>query len=200
MRLHGGKWVTAVVAAVLAGGLAVAGEMVGVVGSSTRYPTPIELSVTGKPVRMVLTGAALRRRAIISVYTVASYLQDGVRVGGAEQLIDADAVKALHLVMERDVSGADMADAIRTGIRLNHPADAFAAELGKFEAVLKGLSLTKGQHVLLTAIPKVGVRCQAFGKADVVIESPAFARAVWEIYFGRNNLGEPIKAGLTSRL
>jgi hypothetical protein len=184
----------------LAVGLAAAGEMVRVAGSNTRYPTPIELTVAEKPVRLVLTGAALRRRAIVSVYTVASYLQDGVKVQSAEQLLDIDAVKALHLVMERDVEGKDMADAIRTGLRLNYPADAFAAELGKFESLLKSQSLTRGQHVLLTAIPKVGFRCQVAGKADVLIESSAFARAIWEIYLGRNNLGEPIKAGLTSRL
>jgi hypothetical protein len=200
MRPNRWKRTLIALAVILTGGLATASEMVGVPGSSNRYATPIEVQVSGKAVRLVLTGTALRKRAIFSVYTVASYLQDGVKVQNAEQLVAAEGVKVLHLIMERDVEGKDMADAIRTGLKLNHPADAFAAELGKFETLLKSQNLTKGQHILLTAIPKVGFRCQVPGKADVVIESTGFARAIWEIYLGRNNLGEPIKAGLTSRL
>ena len=53
----------------------------------------------------------------------------------------------------------------------------------------------------------IGVSESAFGTglrglriAAAVIESPAFARAIWDIYLGRQNLGEPIKAALTSRL
>ena len=38
------------------------------------------------------------------------------------------------------------------------------------------------------------------GAPELLVDSPAFARAVWEIYLGRNNLGEPIKAALVSRL
>ena len=44
------------------------------------------------------------------------------------------------------------------------------------------------------------LRCQVTGAADLMVENPTFARAVWEIYLGRNNLGEPIKAALASRL
>ena len=33
-----------------------------------------------------------------------------------------------------------------------------------------------------------------------IVNSPAFAKAVWEIYLGRNSVGEGVKTGLTSRL
>src|SRR5262249_33981099 len=127
------------------------------------------------------------------------YIQEGAAAKTAEQLVAADAVKVMHLVLERRLDGPTMFDGIRTGIRLNYSADAFAAELGQFERALRGLDLNPGQHLLLTSVPRVGLRCQATGKADVTINNPAFAKAVWEIYFGRNNLGEPVKAGLTSR-
>jgi hypothetical protein len=181
-------------------GLASAADMVQVSGSNTSYPTAIDVAVAGQSTRLTLTGAALRKKAIFSVYTVASYVQQGTAARSAEQIVNADAVKLLHLVMERDVDGKDMAEAIRTGIRLNHPAQAFPAELGKVDQFLQSRNLKKGQHVLLTAIPKVGLRCQVTGAADLTVDNPAFARAVWEIYLGRNNLGEPIKAALASRL
>src|SRR2546421_223137 len=77
-----------------------------------------------------------------------------------------------------------MADAIQAGVRLNHPADAFAAELKKVAEVLGALDLRKGDQVTLTALPRVGLRCQVVGKTDVLIENPAFAKAVWDIYLG----------------
>ena len=82
-------------------------------GSSSRYSTATDLQVSGKPVKLNLTGAVLRKRGPFSVYTIASYLQDGVSVKSAEQLAAADGVKLFHLIMERDVKGRDMADAIQ---------------------------------------------------------------------------------------
>jgi hypothetical protein len=181
-------------------GLAIASETVGVAGSSARFATTIEVQVANKPVKLALTGAAMRKRAVFNVYAIGSYLQEGVAAKTADQLLAADGVKLLLLVMERDVSGKDMADAIQTGVRLNYAPDAFQAELKKVGDILGTLDLRKGDHVFLTAIPKVGVRCQVIGKCDVTIETPAIARAIWDIYFGRQNLGEPLKAGLTSRL
>jgi hypothetical protein len=32
-----------------------------------------------------------------------------------------------------------------------------------------------------------------------VFGDPAFARAVWDIYLGRNNVGDAVKSGLVSR-
>ena len=145
-------------------------------------------------------GVAMRRKVIVNVYTIASYLQDGVAAKSAEQLAAADGVKMMHLVMERDVAGRDMADAIQAGVRLNYPSDAFAAELKKVADVLGALDLRKRDHVTLTALPRVGLRCQVVGKTDVTIENSAFAKAVWDIYLGKQNIGEAVKTGLTSRL
>lgn len=185
---------------VVTAGTVLAADTVGVPGSGTKFSTAVEVKVGDKPVRLALTGAALRKKAVFSVYTVASYLQDGVKVKSADQLVAADGVKMLMLVMERDVGGRDMAEAIQTGVRLNSPPDAFAAELKKVNEILGAISLRKGDHVMLTSVPGIGLRCQVIGKTDVTIQNPAFAKAIWDIYLGRQNLGEPIKAGLVSRL
>jgi hypothetical protein len=192
------RWL--VIALLFSTSLAIAGETVGVSGSNVRYSTAIDVQVWGKPVHLALTGAALRKRGIFSVYTIASYLQESVMAKTAEQLAAADSVKLLFLVMERDVSGRDMAEAIQTGIRLNHPAEAFSGELTKMAKILGAIEIRKGDQVKLTALPRVGLRCEVIGKADVLLENPAFARAVWDIYLGRQNIGDSIKAGLTSRL
>jgi hypothetical protein len=181
-------------------GTALAADSVGVPGSGAKFSTAVVIQVGGKPVQLALTGAALRKKAIFSVYAMASYLQDGVTAKSAEQLASANGVKMLMLIMERDVGGRDMAEAIQTGVRLNSPPDAFAPELRKVNEVLGAISLRKGDHVMLTSMPGVGLRCQVIGKTDVTIQNPAFAKAIWDIYLGRQNIGEPIKAGLVSRL
>ena len=52
----------------------------------------------------------------------------------------------------------------------------------------------------LTHVPGTGLHVLLVGKNGRYIKNPRFARAVWDIYFGPNNLGDPIKKGLTSRL
>jgi hypothetical protein len=168
-------------------------------GSSARFPVAMEVKVGEQPVQLTLTGAALRKRAFITAYAIASYLQAGVPAKTADELLAADGVKVLVMILERDVAGKDIVDGMRTGVRLNYPADAFAAELAKVEQVLQKLRLEKGDRVTLTAAPGAGLRCQVGRKAEVVVGDAAFARAIWDMYLGRKNLSDALKAGLVSR-
>jgi hypothetical protein len=190
----------AVAVLVLAAGIASAVELVGVRGSSTRFTTTMEATVGDKPVRLLLTGTALRQKVFVNVYALGSYVQEGVAVRTPEQLAEVDCVKRLHLVMERAVDGKDMAAAFQAAIRANHPEPAFAAEVDQLTRMLQGDSAQKGDHIFLTHEPGVGLHCHRPGKADFTIRNPAFSRAVWDIYLGKNNLGEGIKKGLLSRV
>jgi hypothetical protein len=175
-------------------------EMVGVEGSSTQYPALVESRINNKAVRLVLTGAALRKKYLFNVYTVASYVQVGVQVHNADELAGADVPKQLHLVMERDVDGKTMAQSFREAIRLNYPAPAFDAELDRLADSLQGTTLKKGDHVWLSHVPGMGFHARLVGRKEVLIPSVRFSRAIWDIYLGKSNLGEAIKEGLTSRL
>lgn len=177
-----------------------AGELVGVEGSNVQYANPFPAKIAGKDVNLVLTGTALRKKYVFSVYTVGSYIQEGIKVRSAEELIAIDCPKRLHLVMERDVDGKEMAEAFRAAIRLNHAEPTFNPELSRLTDFMRPLTVKKGDHVWLTYVPSVGMHCQLLGKTEVLIQNPAFARAIWEIYLGRNNLGDNIKRGLLARL
>ncbi|GIW81181.1 MAG: hypothetical protein KatS3mg105_2988 [Gemmatales bacterium] len=48
--------------------------------------------------------------------------------------------------------------------------------------------------------PGVGIDIAIEGQKTLRIESLGFAEAIWEIYFGKNNIGESIKRGLSSPL
>src|SRR5262245_33261935 len=104
-------------------------EMVEVPGSKTQFPAAIETTVAGKNVKMVLTGTAMRKRFLVNVYALASYVQDGSKVASADDLASLTNLKRLELVMERDVGGKDMAEAFETAIRANYPLPMFADEM-----------------------------------------------------------------------
>ena len=149
---------------------------------------------------MRLTGAAVRTKLIINVYTVASYLQEGVKVTSADELAAVDCAKRLHLVMERTVDGKDLAEAFRAAVRLNHPEPAFTDEVTTLVRFMRSTSVRKGDHILLTHVPGIGLHCSMAGKADFLVKNVRFARAVWDVYLGKNNVGEQIKKGLVARL
>jgi hypothetical protein len=177
-----------------------AGETVSVDGSSTQYETRIEAGVGGKSVKMVLTGAALRKKLVFNVYTIGSYVEAGAGVRSAEDLIDADCPKQLHLVMERDVDGKEMAEAVRKAIHNSRGNDAFPDELKALGETMRALELKKGDHILLTNVPKKGIECDVAGKKQLKIENGDFSKAVWEIYLGKKCVDDDVKKALASRL
>ena len=194
MRLIG-----VVCVALLVGGGGLAAEMVGVNGSKVRFAAQIEVPNGGKPVKLALTGAALRMRTIVTQYAVASYLQQGVTVKSAEELAAADSYKALHLIFESNLSGKELAESLSAAIRHNSPKG-FTSELQQLRAILGDQMLKAGQEIMFTWLPKSGVRFQVKGKTDVQVANPAFARALWEAYLGASHQGDAVKSGLVSRL
>lgn len=175
-------------------------EYVGVGGSDTKYPTQIESKVGDRQVKLALTGAALRKKVIVNVYTVASYAEEGVALNSADDLAGKDCVKQLHLVMATNVSGKQMADAFTDAIRQNYPKPAFDTEVATLNQKLRAMDLAKGDQVWITNVPGKGLQIDVVGKVSVAIDTPAFSKAMWDVYLGKRNIGEPIKAGLVSRL
>jgi hypothetical protein len=159
----------------------------------------MEVPNGGKPVKLALTGAALRTRTIVTQYAVASYLQEGVTAKSAEQLAAADSYKVLYLILENNLSGRELAESLSAAIRANSPKG-FTSELQQLRAIFGDQQLKAGQEILMTWLPKTGVRFQIKGKTDLQIVNPAFGRALWEAYLGASHQGDSVKSGLVSRL
>jgi len=176
------------------------GETVGVPGSDTRYETVIESKIAGQKVKLRLTGTAMRKRLIFNVYAVGSYIEENSKPSSAEELVALDVPKQLHLVMERDVAGKDVAENFRAAIRANYPEPQFQEEIRALTDYLASQTIRRGDHIWLTHVPGVGLNVILVGKAERTIRNPKFARAVWDIYFGPNNLGPEVKRGLLARL
>jgi len=175
-------------------------ELIGVPGSDVKYPSAIETTFGSDKVKLALTGTALRKKLIINVYTIASYLQEGTKINSAEDLCNSDSCKQLHLVMQSGISGRKMVDAFTEAVRKNHPKPQFDNELNTLAQKIQAVDLSKGTEIWLTNVPGKGLNINIVGGLSLQIENPAFSKAIWEIYLGKQNIGEPIKAGLVSRL
>lgn len=174
-------------------------EKVAVSGSAFEFPVARDAKVGEKSYSLKLTGAAMRKRAIIKVYAIGSYVDKDFSGRTAEDLAGADVIKQLHLVMERDVDGKDMAKAFQDAVGNNYP-NQFAEEIKKLVAIMDAHDAAKGDHVWITHIPGFGIHVNLVGKKSEFISGVKFSRAVWDIYLGPRNVGESVKKGLTSRL
>ncbi len=179
---------------------AMAADPVPVKGSSIKYAPSVTVMVGDKPVELKLTGVGLRTKAAFNIYAVGSYLQDGATVRTPEELAKADAVRLLHLVMERTVEAGDFIDAFKAAVGKSYPADKFATEFAQLTEAVGNTAAKKGDQVTMLYAPGTGVRIQIVGKVDLTVKSPAFAQAIWEVYLGPKPLDENMKKGLVSRL
>jgi len=177
-----------------------AAEPVPVKGSTAKYPPAVSATVGQKTYRLNLTGVGLRTKLGFGIYAIGSYLEDGARARTPEELQKTDAVRALHLVMERDVQPREFVDAFKTAIGKNHPADKFQGEFAELMKAVGDRPLKKGDQIVLVAAPAIGVRIQIVGKVDVSFKNAAFTEALWEVYLGARPLDEKLKKGLVEML
>ncbi|MGL4465556.1 MAG: chalcone isomerase family protein [Planctomycetia bacterium] len=175
-------------------------ETVTVRGTGVEFPVAVEQSIDGKLVPMTLTGTAVRKKAIFNVYSIGSYLAKGSTVKSADELPAADVPKMLHIVLAREVTGKDIAVGLQGSIAANYPNGEFKDELNALLTYLGDKTIRKGDSVRMSNVPGVGLECIVGDGAPLLIESPKFSTAFWEIYFGRQNLGAAVKDGLSSRL
>jgi hypothetical protein len=168
--------------------------------ASATYPASAAVAVGDKTVKVNLTGVALRKRFGAGVYTIGSYVQEGAAVKCAEDVVKADGVRLLHLVMERTVDSEDFVAAFRIAVGRIDPDDKIAPEFKQLTDAVGDNAAAKGDHVYLIAMPGVGVRIRLADKVDVTIKNPAFARALWEVYLGENPIDETLKKDLVGMM
>src|SRR5438128_4926190 len=156
----------------------------------------IDCKIGDRQVKMMLTGSAIRTKSIFKIYAIDSYVEQGLKVRSAQDMIAVDQPKQLHLVMLRSVAGPDMAEAFTTMLRSNHPEPAFNDEVKTVGGLLRGRTAHKGDEIWFTHVPKIGFQCRASGGMMHLVRNVEFSKAVWENYFGKHNVGEQVKQGL----
>jgi hypothetical protein len=193
----------AVIALVFAAFWAPAGgasDPVPVKGTSATYAPSVKVALRDRNVQLNLTGVGIRKKIGLNVYAVASYVQDGTAVRSADDVVKADAVRMLHLVMQREVDPEDFIDAFKSAVGKSYPADKFVAEFKQLTDAVGEKVAAKGDQVYIVSVPGAGVRIRLADKVDVTIKNAEFAKALWEVYLGPKPLDETLKRGLVGML
>jgi Chalcone isomerase-like len=160
----------------------------------------VECVIGDKTVKMLLTGSAVRTKHFLKIYTIDSYIEQGVKVRTPEDMIAIDQPKQLRICMLRSVDGPTMADAFTEILRINFPEPAFAEELKTVVKILESQDTQKGDAICFSHIPKVGLHCKTANDKTYLIRNVDFSKAVWGNYFGKHNVSEAMKKNLLSRL
>ena len=148
-----------------------------------------------------LNGAGVRVKVIIDVYAAGLYV--GKRDASAQALLSQPGAKSMQIVLLRDLTGEEFADAMIKGFRQNNSE----ADIGRFQARLDELRKTmvsfgtvkKGTAIQLNLVPGSGVRTLVEGaQKGADIQGEDFYAALLKIWLGPKPVDDDLKSGLLS--
>ncbi|HCX34933.1 MAG TPA: hypothetical protein DHV08_16195 [Rhodocyclaceae bacterium] len=151
---------------------------------------------------LVLNGAGLRVKVFFKVYAMGLYLSE--KKPDAAQVLALKGPKRAHIVLLRDVSAQDFAEALMSGLKNNTGEAQFAQIRDRAEqfraAMLEAKEVTEGTVVDLDYLPESGtrltVRGQPMGK-DIAGED--FYQALLRIWLGARPAQDDLKDALLGK-
>lgn len=148
-----------------------------------------------------LNGAGVRVKVIIDVYAAGLYV--GKRDASAQALLSQPGAKSMQIVLLRDLTGEDFADAMIKGFHKNNSD----ADVARFQARLDDLRKTmvsfgtvkKGTAIQLNLVPGAGIRTLVDGsQKGSDIPGDDFYAALLKIWLGAKPVDDDLKTGLLS--
>jgi len=154
-------------------------------------------SVAGQSLQ--LNGAGVRVKVIIDVYAAGLYVAK--RETSATSLLSQPGAKSMQIVLLRDLTGEDFADAMVKGFRKNNSE----ADVARYQARLDELRKTmiafgtvkKGTAIQLNLVPGAGIRTLVDGSPKGLdIQGDDFYAALLKIWLGNKPVDDDLKEGL----
>lgn len=146
-----------------------------------------------------LNGAGVRVKVIVDVYAAGLYV--GKRDASVQALLSQPGAKSMQIVLLRDLTGEDFADAMIKGFNQNNSE----AEVSRFQSRLDELRKTmvafgtvkKGTSIQLNYVPGSGIRTLVEGaQKGPDIQGEDFYAALLKIWLGTKPVDSDLKAGL----
>ena len=158
------------------------------------------VAVDGKT--LVLNGRlGLRVRKIllvpIKVYVIGLYVESPST--DARTILAADRIKRVDLVVRRDLSGADVANAIAEAMNEANPTrkDSLAQRISTFQKLFPNVAT--GDRISLTYVPGKGTAVAIQGSDRGAIAGDDFAEALFSVWLGARPIQEDVKNDLLGR-
>jgi hypothetical protein len=154
------------------------------------YPSTVV--VEGKTLKLV--GAGLREKWFFNVYALGAYSESGKC--DPKAVVESDEPKYMRIDMLRDVSASKMASTIGDAFEEHLPKNA-SGELQQqnrtFQSYFKD-ECAEGTVLEFIYTPGTGTTLKQNGKTlGPVLTGSAFARVLWDIYFGSDSCCSDLK-------
>ena len=149
-----------------------------------------------------LNGAGVRVKLIIDVYAAGLYV--GKRDSSTQGLLGQPGAKSMQIVLLRELTGEEFADAMIKGFRKNN-SDAEVVRLQpRLDELRKTMvsfgTVKKGTVIQLNLVPGVGARTLVDGsQRGTDIPGDDFYAALLKIWLGTNPVDDELKEGLLSQ-
>ena len=172
--------------------------------TKTEYPDEIELTVGDVTYQLQATGVALREKTFlkVDVYTIVSYAPADLALDGDDPgvaLARADVPKRLQMDLTRGFSAEKLKNSFSEAIEENFDdTSAFAGDMDTFLAYWTR-DAEEGDELIFDYYPGVGLTTWLNGQVMGVIDNPAFAVALWSVWFGKEPASDDMKEALLSR-
>lgn len=148
-----------------------------------------------------LNGAGVRVKVIIDVYAAGLYV--GKRDASAQALLSQPGAKSMQIVLLRDLTGEDFADAMIKGFRQNNSDADLARHQARLDELRKTMvafgTVKKGTAIQLNLVPGSGIRTLVDGtQKGADIAGDDFYAALLKIWLGAKPVDDDLKTGLLS--
>lgn len=146
-----------------------------------------------------LNGAGARVKIIVDVYAAGLYLPR--RDASVGNILDMPGPKSMHIVLLRDLTGEDFADAMVKGFRKNNSEADNAKFQTRIDAIRSTMlsfgSVKKGTSIHLNFVPGVGTRTLVEGvQKGADIPGDDFYAALLKIWLGTQPVDSSLKDDL----
>jgi len=140
-----------------------------------------------------LNGLGLRKKSMFKVYVGGLYLESPSKDAGA--ILAADQAKAIRMHFLRDLTKAQLVEALRAGFEAN--AKDKSGQKAAFDKMLALIpDVKEGDTLTFTYQPAKGTTLQVGNKELGVFEGKGFGDAVFSIFLGPKPPSEDLQKGM----
>ena len=155
---------------------------------------------------LILTGTGARYKyGWFAVYAYAFYCSPSDFQGDEntifDRLIRSEKPRLLRLTFQRDITGDDLRSALDESLKPRVGDDVEGQkQLLEFFGTFKNLSLKQNTSLVFAFGPQGRLETQFQGKTLTVIQSPAVARALLDVYLGASPISSDFKPSVLKNL
>lgn len=155
------------------------------------FPKEVSFSHDGKDYQLEITGVATRKKLIVKVYSIASYLQKGS--AGADKFqpfTQDDYAKQLTLKYVHDVNASKVTDAYQESLKNAFSASDYAQQKNDIDKYVQFFNrdVKKGDQQIIRWMPGGYIEVLINGQNAGNLTNKALAKAIWSVWFGDHSV------------